>query len=64
MMKSLNLEEENIIKYVRNIFTLEKNEEIKDRIFSDIRNLFILKKENKTMKHILLRSYLDMILRN
>ena len=64
MMKSLNLEEENIVKYVRNLFTLEKNEEIKDRIFSDIRNLFILKKENKTMKHILLRSYLDMILRN
>ena len=24
MMKSLNLEEENIIKYVRNLFTLEK----------------------------------------
>ena len=64
MMKSLNLEEENIIKYVRNIFTLEKNEEIKDRIFSDIRNLFILKKENKTMKYILLSNYLDMILRN
>ena len=64
MMKSLNLEEENIIKYVRNLFRLAKNEEIKDRIFSDIRNLFILKKENKTMKHILLRSYLDMILRN
>ena len=64
MMKSLNLEEENIVKYVRNLFTLEKNEEIKDRIFSDIRNLFILKKENKTMKYILLSNYLDMILRN
>ena len=41
MMKNLGLEEENIIKNIRNLFTLEKETKgIKDEIFRDIKNLF------------------------
>ena len=40
-MESLSLEEENIIKDIRNIFRLEKETKaIKDRILVDIKNLF------------------------
>ena len=41
-MKSLILEEENIIKDIRNFFRLKK--EIDDTALKDIRNLFRLKK--------------------
>ena len=46
-MKSRSLEEEKLIKYVRNFFTLDKqkNETINTTI-KHIRNLFRLKKEN------------------
>ena len=41
MMKNLGLEEENIIKNIRNLFTLGKETKgIKDEIFRDIKNLF------------------------
>ena len=56
-MERPNLEKENIIKDVRNLFRLEKNEEIKDRILRDIRNLFRLDKENKAIKELILRDF-------
>ena len=48
MKENLSLEEKNIIKDIRNIFRLEKeNKAIKDRIFRDNKNLFEHKeKEN------------------
>ena len=46
-MESLSLEEENIIKDVRNPFRLEKEiKTIKERILRDIKNLFEHKEEN------------------
>ena len=40
-MESLSLEEENIIKDIRNLFRQEKETKaIKDRILRDIKNLF------------------------
>ena len=40
-MKSLSLEEENIIKDIKNLFRLEKETKaIKDIILRDINNLF------------------------
>ena len=47
-MESSSLEEENIIKDVRNLFRLKK--EIDDTAIKDIRNLFRLKAENESMK--------------
>ena len=47
-MESLSLEEENIIKDIRNLFRLEKETKaIKDRILRDIKNLFEHEKEEK-----------------
>ena len=44
------------IKYIRNLFTLEKeNKAIKDVIIRDITNLFIPEKEIKVRKDIILR---------
>ena len=45
---------ENVIKNVRNLFTLEK--ETNDTAIKDIRNLFILEKENKVIKGGILRN--------
>ena len=47
-MESSSLEEENIIKDVRNLFILRK--EINDTTIKDIRNIFRLRKENKVIK--------------
>ena len=45
-MESLSLEEENIIKDIRNLFGLEKESKvIKDRILRDIKNFFEHEKE-------------------
>ena len=50
-MKIPRLEEENIIKDVRNLFRLEKvKKEIIDTTIKDIRNIFLLEKENKVIK--------------
>ena len=47
-MQSLSLEEENIIKDIRNLLRLEKETKaIKDRILKDIKNLFEHKKEQE-----------------
>ena len=42
------------IKDIRNIFRLEENGEIKDRVLRDIRNVFRLERENKVIKDIIL----------
>ena len=47
-MESSSLEEENIIKDVRNICRLKKEKD--DTTIKDIRNLFRLKKETKVIK--------------
>ena len=49
--KDGNFQEENIIKYVKNLFRLEKlkNETI-DTTIKDMKNLFRLEKGNKTIK--------------
>ena len=48
MKESSNLEEENIIKDVRNLYRLEKlKKEITDATTKGIRNLFRLEKENE-----------------
>ena len=44
-MENLRLEEENIIKDIRNLFRREK--EIKDRILRGIKNLFEHEKEKE-----------------
>ena len=52
-MESLSLEEENIIKDIRNLFRQEKETKaIKDRILRDIKNLFEHEEESycKTSK--------------
>ena len=52
-MESLSLEEENIIKDIRNRFRLEKETKaIKDRILRDIRNLFEHEEEEKYYKPV------------
>ena len=41
MIERLSLEEENIIKYIRNLFKLKKETKgIKDRILRDVKNHF------------------------
>ena len=52
-MESSSLEEEKIIKDVRNLFRLKK--QIDDTAIKDIRNLFRLKKGNKVIKGRALR---------
>ena len=49
-MESSSLEEENIIKDVRNLFILEKlRKETTDTAIKSIRNLFRLEKQNKEL---------------
>ena len=48
-MESLSLEEENIIKDIRNLFTL-KDKELNNTAINDIRNLFRPEKETKEIK--------------
>ena len=51
MLESPRLEEENIIKDIRNLSRLENlKKETTDTTIKDIRNLFKLEKENKTIK--------------
>ena len=54
IMERPRLEEENIIKDVRNLFRLEILKKLKnkktDTTIKDIRNLFRLEKENKAIK--------------
>ena len=46
-MKNLRLEEENVIKDIRNLFRLEKETKgIENRIFRDIKNLFEYEEAN------------------
>ena len=46
-MESLSLEEESIIKDIRNLFRLEKETKaIKDRTLRDIKNVFEHEEEN------------------
>ena len=47
-MGSLTLEEENIIRDIRNLFRLKK--ELDYTAIKDIRNLFRLKRETKVIK--------------
>ena len=53
MIESLSLEEENIIKDIRNLFRLKK--ELNYTAIKDIRNFFRLEKETKTIKDRILR---------
>ena len=53
MMESLSLEEENIIKDVRNYFRLKK--ELNYTAIKDIQNLFRLDKDTKAIKDRILR---------
>ena len=52
MIKNLRLKEEKIIKDIRNLFRLKKEQN--ETAIKDIRNLFRLKKEIKGIKNILL----------
>ena len=51
-MESLSLEEENIIKDIRNLFRLKKEQNY--TAIKDIRNLFRLEKETKAIKYRIL----------
>ena len=53
MLGSLNLEEENIIKDIGNLFRLKK--ELKYTIIKDIKTLFRLEKETKAIKDRILK---------
>ena len=53
IMESLSLQEENIIKYIRNLFRLKK--ELNYSAITDITNSFRLEKETKGIKDRLLR---------
>ena len=53
MMESLSLEEENIIKDIRNLFGPIK--ELKYTAIKDIKNLFKLEKETTEIKDRILR---------
>ena len=57
-MESLSLEEENIIKDIRNLFRLKK--ELNYTAIKGIRNLFRLEKETKAIKEIL-TDYLEIL---
>ena len=52
-MKSLSLQEENIVKNIRNLFSFKKEQN--DTAIIDMRNLFRLKKEIKGTKDIVFR---------
>ena len=75
MIESSSLEEDNIIKYVRNIFRLEKlKNETTDTTMKDRRNYCRVEKEKKVLKDRILsdvrkdfrleRAITDMIVRN
>ena len=53
MIKSLSLEEGNIIKDIGNLFRLKK--ELNYTVIKDTRNLFRLEKETKAIKDRILR---------
>ena len=53
-MESLSLQEENIIKDIRNLFRL-KNKELNYTGITDISNFFLSKKETKAIKDRILR---------
>ena len=53
-MESLSLEEENIIKDIRNLFRLKKEQNY--TAVKDIRNLFRQEKESKAIKDRILRN--------
>ena len=57
-MESSSLEEENIIKVVRNVFTLKKK--IDDTTIKGKRNFFRLEKEIKVMKYRIIRDIKDL----
>ena len=58
MIESSVLEEEQIVKDVKNLFRLKKPKmETIDTTIKDIRSIFILEKENKTIKDRMLRKY-------
>ena len=58
-MESLSLNERNIIKDIRNLFRLKKEQN--DTGIKDVRNLFRLKKEIKGIKDIdILRIFFSM----
>ena len=60
-MENPRLEEENIIKDIRNLFRLEKETKaIKDRVLRDIKNLFEFEEEEKNY-YKLVRVKLDHI---
>ena len=51
--------EENIVKYVRNIFRLNKLEKETNATIKGIRNLFRIKKQNKGIKDRIIRDIRD-----
>ena len=53
IMESFSLEEENIIKDIRNLF--RQNKELNYTAIKDIRNLFRLEEATKTIKDRILR---------
>ena len=53
MMQSLSIEEENIIKDIKNLFRLKK--ELNYTAIKDTKNLFRLEKETKAIKDRILR---------
>ena len=56
MMESPRIEDEKIIKYVKNLIRLEKlKKETADTSIKDIRNLVKLEKENKAIKDRIIR---------
>ena len=54
-MKSLSLEEENIIKDIRNLFRIKK--ELNYTAIKDTKNLFRLEKETKALKPVRVRIF-------
>ena len=57
-MESLSLEEENIIKGIRNFFRLKKEQNYTS--IKGIRNLFIQEKESEKIKDRILRNIKDL----
>ena len=62
MMESLSLEEEKIIKDIRNLFRLKK--ELNYHAIKDIKNLFRLEKETKAIKDRIRRDIKNLLIIN
>ena len=62
MMESLSLEEEKIIKDIRNLFRLKK--ELNYNAIKDIKNLFRLEKETKAIKDRIRRGIKNLLIIN